>query len=256
MYLRIETKGWRWATDYDAIAKLIGDTGLQWVSDALKTGGMTSKEAGQIAAWAKKLRSDEGRQKATKSVGRVVERWRDDNTLPKGLDVVNIEELDRDKRYLGAPNGVIDLDTRDLLTGAEARSKLVTRSVPDPYDYDATHDDIDRLLDHLDADDRDYLISALGFAMWGKVWRRIYILKGPHNGGKSTLLAAVTASLGSVKGIGYGQDLNFEALIEQRFSASHQGLLYGVQDARIAAASDFVKGGEKTYQRGGAKPYH
>ena len=205
MTLRIVTAGWRWSEDPDAIGKLVGDAALQWAGDALRAKGISLRQTGEIARYAKKLRSDEGRQKALRSVGRVVERWRHDGALPNGLKVVKTGELDRDGRYLGAPNGIIDLDTGALLTGVEARSKLVTRQVPDPYDPNATHPDVDRLLGHLPEESRSFLVNALSHALRGKVSRRFYVLLGPPAGGKSTLLEAVTAALGDVKTNGYGQ---------------------------------------------------
>ena len=245
MTLRIVTTGWRWAEDPDAIGKLVGDASLQWAGDALRAEGISSGQTGEIARYAKKLRSDEGRQKALRSVGRVVERWRQDRSLPSGLKVVEVEELDRDGRYLGAQNGIIDLTTGSLLTGAQARSKLITRHVPDPYDPDATHPDVGRLLAHLPEDFRDFLVNALGYALRGKVSRRFYVLLGPPAGGKSTLLEAVTAALGDVKTIGYGQVINGSAIVEQRFPVAHQGNLFGIQESRIAVVSELPDGKAK-----------
>ena len=245
MTLRIVTAGGRWSEDPDAIGKLVGDAALQWAGDALRAEGISPGQTGEIARYAKKLRSDEGRQKALRSVGRVVERWRYDRALPNGLKVVKAEELDRDSRYLGAPNGMIDLNTESLLTGAEARSKLVTRQVPDPYDPNATHPDVDRLLGHLPEASRSFLVNAFGHALWGKVGRRFYVLLGPPAGGKSTLLEAVTAALGDVKTIGYGQVINGSAILEQRFPVAHQGNLFGIQDSRIAVVSELPDGKAK-----------
>ena len=242
MTLRIVTPGWSWSEDPDEIAKLVGDAALQWSGDAMRADGVSVRQTGEIARYAKKLRSDEGRQKALRSVGRVVERWRYDGALPKGLEVVKAEQLHRDGRYLGAPNGIIDLNTGALLTGAGARSKLVTRQVPDPYDPNATHPDVDRLLAHLPKDSRGFLVNALGYALRGKVSRRFYVLLGPPGGGKSTLLEAVTAALGDVKTIGYGQVINGNAIVEQRFPVAHQGNLFGIQDSRIAVVSELPDG--------------
>ena len=245
MTLRIVTPGWRWSKDPDVIGKLVGDAALVWADDAMRAEEISTTDIGAIARHAKKLRSDEGRQKALRSVGRVVERWRNDGALPKGLRVVNAEELDRDGRYLGAPNGIVDLNTGSLLTGAEARSKLVTRQVPDPYNPDAVHPDVHRLLAHLSEDSRDFLVNALGYALRGKVSRRFYVLLGPPAGGKSTLLEAVTAALGDVKVVGYGQVVNGDAIVEQRFPVAHQGNLFGIQDSRIAVVSELPDGRAK-----------
>lgn len=238
MYVLTATKGGRWSEDFDALGKLIGDTALVWLTDAIKTGGMSEREYGQLATYAAKLRSDEGRQKALRSTGRVVERWKDDRALPSGLTLARAEDLNADKRYIGAKNGVIDLGTRDLLTGKAAREALITRTVPLTYDPEAKHDDVKKLFDHLTAEDLAYLLSAIGFALWGTVGKRFYVLKGPPDGGKSTFSAAVRAALGDVKRQGYCMGVNIDALIAQRFPAAHQGGLFGLQDSRIAFTSE------------------
>ena len=202
MTLRVVTRGGRWDNDPDAIAKLVSDTSLEWAVTALQEDNIKANEAGDIARHAKKMRGAGGRQDALRSVGRVIERWREDGTIPNGLKVVYEDNLHLDGRFLGAPNGVIDLDTGELLTGPQAREKLVTRSIPDPYIPDAEHPDVERLLSHLPGDSRDYLLGALGFALRGHPSRRFYVLLGAPRGGKSTLLEAVRAALGDVKGIG------------------------------------------------------
>ena len=245
MTLRVVTPGGRWDNDPDAIGKLVGDTALDWAVTALEEDRISANLAGEIARHAKKMRSAGGRQDALRSVGRVVERWREDGTIPNGLKVVYEDNLHPDGRFLGAPNGVIDLDTGELLTGLQAREKLVTRSIPDPYIPDAQHPDVDRLLSHLPGDSRDYLLGALGFALRGHPSRRFYVLLGPPRGGKSTLLEAIRAALGDVKGIGYGQGIDGAALLEKRFQPSHRAELIGIQDARIAVVSELADSRER-----------
>ena len=138
--------------------------------------------------------------------------------LPAGFTEAKEFELDQNKRYLGAPNGVIDLDTGDLLTGDAARSKLVTRSVPDPYNPNAQHPAVDGLLAHLDDEHRDWILAAVAYALRGNPNRRIYVLEGPPGGGKTTLLNAVRACLGSVKAGGYGFTLQENALVLDKWS--------------------------------------
>ena len=81
--------------------------------------------------------------------------------------------------YVGAPNGVINLETRQVLTGAAAREKLVTRTLLDPYDETAKHPTVDQLLSHLTPENRECCwappagvsgaIPPGGFISW-KVW--------------------------------------------------------------------------------------
>ena len=67
----------------------------------------------------------------------------DRSAAPAGYRQVSIADIDGDTRYLGAPNGVVDLSTGALLTGRGASSILVCRRLPDPYDPDARHADVD-----------------------------------------------------------------------------------------------------------------
>ena len=168
------------------------------------------------------------------------------DSLPAALThVPGIRRMStRIRRYLGAPNGVIDLDTGELITGAAARALLVSRSVPDPYDPTAQHPMIDGLLAHLGVDERQYLLSALGFALRGNPARRFYLLAGERNGGKTTVLAAGKACVGDVKAGGYGMTIQPAVLLTDRLQHAngHQGGLFGVQDARIATVSEIPDG--------------
>ena len=90
---------------------------------------------------------------------------------------------------------MIDLQTGELLTGPAARRCLVSRSLPDAYDPDATHEAVDKLLAHLKDDEREWLLSALGHALRGRPNRREYLIVGEGGGGKSTLLMAIADAL-------------------------------------------------------------
>ena len=95
---------------------------------------------------------------------------------------------------------MIDLETGELLTGAGARRCLVSRCLPDPYDPDATHEAVDKLLSHLGDSERDWLLSAFGHALRGQPNRRNYLLVGEGGGGKTTLMTAVGKALGDHAG--------------------------------------------------------
>ena len=149
-------------------------------------------------------------------------------------------DLDQNKRYLGAPNGVIDLDTGDLLTGEAARAKLITRTVPDPYNPKAQHPAVAGLLAHLDDEQREWILAAAACALRGNPHRRIYVLEGPPGGGKTTLLNAIRACLGSAKAGGYGFTVQENALVVdyRRNANAHSSHLVDFTAGRIATASD------------------
>ena len=123
-----------------------------------------------------------------------------------GKKVVGHSDLDADMRCLAAPNGVIDLTDGILLTGEEARARLMTsrRMVADPFDPDADEDpDAEEMLNRLfaftDAETVDWLMASMGFALHGDPAKRVHVLTGPTGAGKSTIVQAAVHALG-----GYG----------------------------------------------------
>ena len=248
--------------DHRQIPELFGDNGSGcWsdrsadLEDYLATGAKEFAHAATVAymageislsdhrmavSWAKRGQGPVAWNETFLSVGASVVALRREGRLPAGLTEAQDMELDRNKRYLGAPNGVIDLDTGDLLTGEAARSKLITRTVPDPYNPKAQHPAVDGLLAHLDEEHRDWILAAVAYALRGNPNRRIYVLEGPPGGGKTTLLNAVRGCLGSVKGGGYGFTLQENALVlDNRSSANaHTSHLVDFTGGRIATASD------------------
>ena len=209
-------------------------------TDAYMTGQIPLADHRMAVSWAKRGQGPVAWYETFQSIGAVVVALEREGRLPAGLTQAKDMELDQNKRYLGAPNGVIDLETGDLLTGEAARSKLITRTVPDPYNPNAQHPAVDGLLAHLDDEHRDWILSAVAYALRGNPNRRIYVLEGPPGGGKTTLLNAVRACLGSVKAGGYGFTLQENALVvDYRSNAnSHTSHLMDFTAGRIATASD------------------
>ena len=243
-YLRAASGGGVWERSDDDIDQLIADVALEWARDALGDKDVDRNLAANVVRWQKRLAGTTGRNAAQDSVGRVRVQWEKDGTTPPALTMCRESEIDAARRYLGAPNGVIDLDTGELITGGDARALLVSRRVPDPYDPAAQHPVIDGLLAHLGDDERNYLLAALGFALRGNPARRFYLLAGERNGGKTTVLEAAKACVGDVKAGGYGMAIQPEVLLTDRMQHSHghQGGLFGVQDARIATVSEIPDG--------------
>ena len=169
----------------------------------------------------------------------------DEGCVPSGLTVCDAKDLNGDTLVLGCPNGVVSLVTAQLLPAGEARRKLVTRSTGTDFDPDATDPRIDRLTAHLDEATRRYILQAMGFSMRGNPARRWYVVVGPPNGGKSTLIGAAVAVLGSEMDGGYGVSLPASALLVERNSHpnAHSQHLIGLNTGRIALSSEVPKGG-------------
>ena len=154
--------------------------------------------------------------------GSMIAHWEKESDPPPAfheLTLAKKAELDADLRYLGCINGVVDLHTGKLLASAQARKKLVTRSTGVAYSAQTRHPAVDKLTAHLSDAHREWLLSALGYALRGYPDRTLYLLVGPPGGGKSTLLTAVRLALGA-----YADALAEGALTQRNVNSATAGL--------------------------------
>ena len=165
---------------------------------ALDTSGMTSGEAKVVFTHGRAIRS----QAAIAKVRAMLDAAYQDivsrgfvDTL-EGYRHVPAETVNADLRVLGAPNGVIDLETGKLLSPKSAMPRLISWTIRDPYEPDARHEDVDTLTEHLVTEDSEWLWQALGYSLRGIPSRRAYMLRGEARGGKSTMLDAIRCALG------------------------------------------------------------
>ena len=234
-----------WERDPAHVDKLLAEAAIRWVKDAVDA-SLEQKQLVAVVKWHTRGANRVQRDKTLGSAGRVFLDWEQHGIVPQGLSHCKASDLDSDRRYLGAPNGVIDLDTGELLIGQTAREAFVTRRVPDPYIPTAQHDDIDRIFAHLADAERNYILDAVAYAVRRGPARRMYVLLGPRRGGKSTALAAIAAALGG-KETGYAMSIDGANLIQPRFNRphGHQGGLFGIQDVLICSASELPAGRER-----------
>ena len=124
---------------------------------------------------------------------------------PFGAIGCKLDELDAQMRYIGAPNGVIDLETGALLSPADGRRALVTAQLPDPFNAGAEHPDVARLTDRLDAEVGAYLLRELAYSLRGHPERRVLAeidstaldgTVGEGGSGKTTRAKAIQHALG------------------------------------------------------------
>ena len=231
--LMVATQGGVWTKQVDHMNQLVADAALVWLADAARDDSVGRELMGQVARWQKRTAAQAGRNAALDSVGRVILRWRSDGTEPPAMTQCRESDLDEQTQYVGAPNGVIDLSTGDLLTGAAARRCLVSRSLPDSYDPDAKHEAVTKLLAHLKADEREWLLSALGHALRGRPNRREYLIVGEGGGGKSTLLMTVAAALGDHAGF-----IAIGAIAERKYAGGPEPELEAFTNRRLMFYSE------------------
>ena len=166
----------------------------------LSTLAQASSTLPLFKTWSATALKPAGAEQCRQSVAPVVLAYRERDELPpEGLTECETRELNP-TAYLGSPGGVVELATGKLLRPAEGRRKLVTYSLPDPFDADATHPDVERLTAHLPPELAIYLWASLGYALYGRPARTFLLIVGGPGAGKTTLANSVTASLGPYAG--------------------------------------------------------
>jgi len=130
------------------------------------------------------------------------------------------ERLDAHPNLLNVANGVIDLDTDELLP--HDRDLLLTKLAPAAYDPDARAPQFETFLERIQPDPkmRDFLARLLGHALEGRVVEHLLpVLWGTGANGKSTLITAVMGALGD-----YAITTDPALLIDRGFEAHPTGV--------------------------------
>jgi len=130
------------------------------------------------------------------------------------------ERLDAHPRLLNVTNGVIDLDTDELLP--HDRDLLLTKLAPAAYDPHARAPQFEAFLERIqpDPDMRAFLARLLGHGLEGRVVEHLLpVLWGKGANGKSTLITAVMGALGD-----YAITTDPALLIDRGFEAHPTGV--------------------------------
>ena len=113
----------------------------------------------------------------------------------RNVTTCRADDLDADLRYLGVANGVVDLDTGDLLPRDQGRTHLVTIRCPVEYHPDAKHPALDKLFSAWSPETLAWWHGVLGHSLRA-LPKRFYFAVGPPDSGKSTLGTALSKALG------------------------------------------------------------
>lgn len=192
----------------NAWARYLQDEKKDALTAALKwhKGGKTEARQAQAVAWMRQC------VHARESAG---------DPIPCALSptggIVHIREIDLDARgpYLGASNGVIDLDAGALLAPMDGARQYITRSIGYAFDAGATDPLAEKLLHHptQEGELQEFIPKAMAWALRGDPRQRFYLMFDEGNGGsgKTVLIKAVVAALGE-----YGEGVDMDALVGRR----------------------------------------
>jgi hypothetical protein len=142
--------------------------------------------------------------------------------LLKGSDIIPDPGAARDLRYIHVANGIVDLETLELLPFTPALPsswKLPVAWDPDPTRPHRFSTMLERLFP--DPDDRTLAVEVLASAFLGNPFQRFLLLAGAAGTGKSTLISLLSLFLGP----GASAELKLEDLGGQFASYSWVGRL-------------------------------
>ena len=133
--------------------------------------------------------------------------------------IVRHDQLDTDLDYMGFENGVVHLPSGKLLDPASGADCFVTKSTGIRFDPSKA-DQADSLFNHLGAELRAFWCDVLAWAIRGRPSKRIWLVVGKRNSGKTTVATALQAALGEH----YAGSIMQDALQKQRGDIAHRGI--------------------------------
>lgn len=221
--------GRRWASDGERVhTLLIGEFTDRLRRDAT-SGTRESREAEVLMERANRVESASGLRGAL--------------AFAEPLLAHPITRFDVDPWSLNCPNGTLDLRTGELR--AHDSRDLLTRVCPTPYESDARDEVWERVVrEALDGDvDRMRVLARFaGYTLTGRTnAKRMLVINGPTNTGKSTMTNPLLRTLGDVADGGYAT--TWDAEVVQADSRVNRGeKLAKVRGARMVLVGELEKG--------------
>ncbi len=146
--------------------------------------------------------------------------------------------LDADLNVLGFKNGVVDLRTGKLLDPVSGADRFITCTTGIRFEPSKAPQ-ADILFEHLDEDLRTYFIESLAWILRGKPSRRINLVVGERNSGKTTVASALAGALGP----DYAQGILPDALQKKhRGDAAHRGIAAFGRPCRLVTVEEPATG--------------
>lgn len=145
-------------------------------------------------------------------------------------------DFDADPWLLGTPSGVVDLRAGTCSPGLPGM--LISKQTAVGYDPEASAPRFLQFLNEIACGDQDlidYLQRLMGYCLTGSVAaQRMWFLRGDGANGKSTLIKAITSTMGD-----YSTRTNPNLLIKTPMSSErHPTDLANLQGARLAVCSE------------------
>lgn len=159
-------------------------------------------------------------------------------SLAKGDRAVRcaVSDLDADPELLNCTNGYVDLRTGNLIE--HNPDKMMTKMTGCAYRPGATHPDLDKALEALDPDEREWLQMIFGQAITGYPLAEDFLLMlhGVGANGKSALIGTLMEVAGS-----YATMLTERVIISQK--AAHSTDMTDLLGARVAVLEELPEAG-------------
>ena len=151
-----------------------------------------------------------------------------------GVTVARSREMNADTRYLGVANGVLDIESKTLITDPKEASKcLVTRQAPTPYEPDAYSGEgkalVDSLFSHLDPEVSLYYEIALAVGLHGAASKMLHASVGQTDSGKSGIVAIMNSTYGDEYVSSVDDDLLRKSERNARSLEAKRGIVGGIR---------------------------
>ena len=215
-------KGGVWEAATSAIASEVMEVNSKWVYDCIKR-GLDGKGMAVVTNHTRRMADADGVVKAHKNARTALDLLSKDGRLPDTVTTCWEDQVDASGRYLGTPDGVVDMDKGSLLSDAEARKTMTTRRTAARFRKGATHPVWDRVLAHLrDLDGGRtlaYLQARLGRYLAGRLDDKLLVIVGPTKGGKTTFTEAIRAAVG----VSYAGTLSMDAFVGASSKSGRRG---------------------------------
>ena len=179
------------------LLSMLTETARRYLANCL---GLKDADFRAATKDASALDSAEGWASVRKVIRAAYDRLAAAGLIPEGLTVIGRDDIDANLRYLGAPNGVVDLHTTRLLSPAEVveRRAFVHCSIPDDYDPDATHPAVDIIMPEEPATpEMAWWYQARGVALTRSPNREIFVHINRPGSGKTTVANGDCDSFGA-----------------------------------------------------------